>query len=126
MAYFRIIFKEDNKLWRKYFTFAYRFVIGDNEEVKFPENYTLQSSDVLKIQALNHQGEVVKDISFFKKEKMSPFQRTRSHILVREDIFQEELFKNLKKKYEKRLLLDIKEKIEKRNDCLIWENKILF
>ena len=35
-----------------------------------------------------------------------------------------ELFKNLKKKYEKRLLLDIKEKIEKRNDCLIWENKI--
>ena len=66
MAYFRIIFKEDNKLWRKYFTFAYRFVIGDNEEVKFPENYTLQSSDVLKIQALNHQGEVVKDISFFK------------------------------------------------------------
>ena len=71
MAYFRIIFKEDNKLWRKYFTFAYRFVIGDNEDVKFPENYTLQSSDVLKIQALNHQGEVVKDISFFKvKEKL--------------------------------------------------------
>jgi hypothetical protein len=35
-----------------------------------------------------------------------------------------ELFENLKKKYEKRLLLDIKEKIEKRNDCLIWENKI--
>ena len=71
MAYFRIIFKEDNKLWRKYFTFAYRFVIGDNEEVKFPQNYTLQSSDVLKIQALNHQGEVVKDISFFKvKEKL--------------------------------------------------------
>ena len=66
MAYFRIIFKEDNKLWQKYFTFAYRFVIGDNEDVKFPENYTLQSSDVLKIQALNHQGEVVKDISFFK------------------------------------------------------------
>ena len=66
MAYFRIVFKEDNKLWRKYFTFAYRFVIGDNEDVKFPENYTLQSSDVLKIQALNHQGEVVKDISFFK------------------------------------------------------------
>ena len=66
MAYFRIIFKEDNKLWRKYFTFAYRFVIGDNEDVKFPENYTLQSSDVLKIQALNHQGEVVKDISSFK------------------------------------------------------------
>jgi len=66
MAYFRIIFKEDNKLWRRYFTFAYRFVIGDNEDVKFPENYTLQSSDVLKIQALNHQGEVVKDISFFK------------------------------------------------------------
>ena len=66
MAYFRIIFKEDNKLWRKYFTFAYRFVIGDNEDVKFPENYTLQSSDVLKIQALNHQGEVVKDVSFFK------------------------------------------------------------
>ncbi|WP_254424735.1 hypothetical protein [Capnocytophaga sp. oral taxon 878] len=71
MVYFRIIFKEDNKLWRKYFTFAYRFVIGDNEDVKFPENYTLQSSDVLKIQALNHQGEVVKDISFFKvKEKL--------------------------------------------------------
>ena len=66
MAYFRIVFKEDNKLWQKYFTFAYRFVIGDNEDVKFPENYTLQSSDVLKIQALNHQGEVVKDISFFK------------------------------------------------------------
>ena len=87
MAYFRIVFKEDNKLWRKYFTFAYRFVIGDNEEVKFPENYTHQSSDVLKIQALNHQGEVVKDFSFFKKEKMSPFQRTKSHILVREDIF---------------------------------------
>ena len=66
MAYFRIIFKEDNKLWWKYFTFAYRFVIGNNEEVKCPENYTLQSSDVLKIQALNHQGEVVKDISSFK------------------------------------------------------------
>ena len=66
MAYFRIIFKEDNKLWRKYFTFVYCFVIGNNEEVKFPENYTLQSSDVLKIQALNHQGEVVKDISTFK------------------------------------------------------------
>lgn len=96
MAYFRIIFKEDNKLWRKYFTFAYRFVIGDNEDVKFPENYTLQSSDVLKIQAINHQGDVVKDISFFKKEKISPFQRTKSHILVREDIFQEELFKDLK------------------------------
>ena len=98
MAYFRIVFKEDNKLWQKYFTFAYRFVIGNNEEVKFPENYTLQSSDVLKIQALNHQGEVVKDVSFFKKEKMSPFQRTKSHILVREDIFQEELFKDLKGK----------------------------
>ena len=66
MAYFRVIFKEDNKLWRKYFTFAYRFVIGYNEDAKFPENYTLQSSDVLKIQALNHHGDVVKDISSFK------------------------------------------------------------
>ena len=37
-----------------------------------------------------------------------------------------ELFENLKNKYEERKLLssDIKEKIQKGNDCLIWENKI--
>ena len=35
-----------------------------------------------------------------------------------------ELFEILKKKYEKKLLSDIKEKIEKGNDYLIWENKI--
>lgn len=41
-------------------------MIGDNEDIEFPENYTLQPWDVLKIQALNHQGDVVKDISSFK------------------------------------------------------------
>ena len=79
MAYFRIIFKEDNKLWRNYFTFAYCFVIGDNEDMKFPENYTLQPSDVLKIQTLNHQGDVVKDISSFKvNEKLKEALFTNS------------------------------------------------
>ena len=34
--------------------------------MEFPENYTLQPWDVLKIQALNHQGDMVKDISSFK------------------------------------------------------------
>ena len=34
------------------------------------------------------------------------------------------LFKKLKEKYENRKLLDVKEEIEKGNDCLIWENKI--
>ena len=34
------------------------------------------------------------------------------------------LFKKLKEKYEDRKFLDIKEEIEKGNDCLIWENKI--
>ena len=37
-----------------------------------------------------------------------------------------ELFENLKNKYEERKLLSsgIKEKIQKGNDCLIWENKL--
>ena len=34
------------------------------------------------------------------------------------------LFKKLKEKYEDRKILDVKEEIEKGNDCLIWENKI--
>ena len=34
------------------------------------------------------------------------------------------LFKKLKEKYEDRKLLDVKEEIEKGNDCLIWKNKI--
>ena len=34
------------------------------------------------------------------------------------------LFKKLKEKYEDRKFLDVKEEIEKGNDCLIWENKI--
>ena len=34
------------------------------------------------------------------------------------------LFKKLKEKYEDKKLLDVKEEIEKGNDCLIWENKI--
>lgn len=35
-----------------------------------------------------------------------------------------ELFESLKEKYEKKLQLDIKEKIEAGNDYLVWENKI--
>ena len=34
------------------------------------------------------------------------------------------LFKKLKEKYKDKKLLDVKEEIEKGNDCLIWENKI--
>lgn len=44
---------------------------------------------------------------------------------IRENKDIEELFENLKNKYEERKLLsDIKEKIQKGNDYFIWENKI--
>jgi hypothetical protein len=96
MDYFAMKITGENKVWKKYFIFAERFLSKENKEVNFSDFY-LQNSTLseLKIQALNNDGDVVKFQSYFTKEKMPFFCKIRNVYLIREDIFKEELFNDL-------------------------------
>jgi hypothetical protein len=96
MDYFVIKITGENKVWKKYFIFAERFLSNNNNEVNLSESYIQPLTlNELKIQALNNEGNVVRFQSYFTKEKMPFFCKIKNMFLIREDIFKEELFKDL-------------------------------
>ena len=95
MKYFKLSITGKNKIWKKYFSFSYRFLLNNND-ISFTEYHKLNIFDNLKILALNHQGDVVKDISFFTKEQMPLFRQITNIYLIREDIFRKDIFSDAK------------------------------
>ncbi len=93
MQYFKLRITEEKRVWKNYFIFAERFLFKGNE-ILFSDAYTQKTIlDNLKIQALNNQGDIVKNQDYFMKEKESFFCKIRNVFLIREDIFKEESFK---------------------------------
>jgi hypothetical protein len=93
--YYKLRITEENKVLRKYFTYAERFVGDNNEELIFSNIYANKILN-MKIQALNNNGEVIKEHSFFKKEKMPEFTVINRVLLLRNDIFEAEDFGEIK------------------------------
>ena len=95
MKLYRLSINEENKVWRKYFTFAERFMCNE-EEIESTEFVLKQPPyNNIKIQALSN-GYVIKDESFFTKEKMPEFSEIENVLFIKEDIFYIEAFSNLK------------------------------
>jgi len=97
MKLYRLSINEENKVWKKYFTFAERFMCNEEEieSTKFILKQPPYNNNNIKIQALNN-GYVIKDESFFTKEKMPEFSEIENVLFIKEDIFDIEAFSNLK------------------------------
>jgi len=93
MNYYRLNTNGENKIWRKYFTFAERFILNENE-VKAIDFIMQKSVNNIKIQALSN-GNVVKNESFFTKEKMPEFSKIENVFFIKEDIIDVSYFSNL-------------------------------
>ncbi|MDR2145447.1 MAG: hypothetical protein LBE91_03180 [Tannerella sp.] len=97
MRLYRLYTNGENKVWRKYFTFAERFIC--NGEDIAPTEFALERPPCknVKIQALNN-GYVIKDESFFinLKEKMPEFSKIRNVFIIKDDILDIAAFSNLK------------------------------
>lgn len=94
MNYFIMNFTGDDKIFKNYITFAYGFQYQEDRNVCFHKIYP-QNTKIFNIEALNHQGDVVRDLSLFPKKKMPPFCKISDVFLVREDIFKADLFADL-------------------------------
>jgi hypothetical protein len=89
---------EENKVWRKYIIFAERFMYN-NEEINLHKTIEIKNNDILNnlfIQALDNNGNVVKDQNIYKKEKLSNFAKICSAYIIKEDILEYKLFENTK------------------------------
>ena len=93
MAYYRLFTNGDNKVWRKYFTFAERFMLNE-KEMEAVDFIIQKSVNNLKIQALSN-GNVIKEESFFKKDKMPEFSKIEGIFFIKEDIIDVSSFSNL-------------------------------
>ncbi|AYN04410.1 hypothetical protein [Flavobacterium sp. 140616W15] len=95
MNYYQLRINEENKVWKKYFTFNQYFYYK-KEEVKFHLIHNLENVvNNLKIQALNSQG-IVLDQNEFTKSTAPNFNRTQSIMLIKDSIFKKELFEDIK------------------------------
>jgi hypothetical protein len=95
MRLYKLNINEENKVWRKYFTFAENFICN-KEEIKSTD-FILKKPPLnnVEIQALNN-GNVIRNELFFTKEKMPEFCKIENIFLIKEDIFDYEIFSNLK------------------------------
>jgi len=94
MKLYKLGIREENKIWKNYFTFAERFICNE-EEIESTE-FVLKRPlyDNIMIQALKN-GYVIKDESFFTKEKMPEFSIIENIFFIREDVFDMEAFSDL-------------------------------
>jgi len=94
MKLYKLGIREENKIWKNYFTFAERFVCNE-EEIESTE-FVLKRPlyDNIMIQALKN-GYGIKDESFFTKEKMPEFSIIENIFFIREDVFDMEAFSKL-------------------------------
>lgn len=95
MDYYKLRLNEENKVWKKYFVFAERFLCRKNE-VNFHEIHNIESKiNNLKIQALNSKGIVLNE-NVFIKEVAPIFSRIQRIIFIKETVLKEELFDDVK------------------------------
>lgn len=94
MKLYRLNTNGENKVWKRYFTFAERYIYKDKELklVDFASKNPLFEN--VRIQALCN-GDVVKDESLFVKEKMPPFLKIEKALLIKEDLFDVNIFSKL-------------------------------
>lgn len=85
MEYYKLRTTTENKVWKKYFVYAERFLEND-KEIAFSIAYRKGKTKHLEIQALSNDGYVVKEESFFQKEKMPEFSVIEKILLIREGI----------------------------------------
>lgn len=96
MNYYKLRITGENKVWKKYFTYAERFLRNNGKEVTFTTVYYEGNLDNLKIQALSENGDVVKEELFFIKEKMPEFSVIERVMLIKEDVIDISAYANLK------------------------------
>lgn len=95
MSYFIVQINDENKIWKNYFTFSGSFYLQKEQEINFSDFYKEKLSKNLKIKALDKNGYVVKDYKKLVKEEQPFFDCIDNTLLIREDIFKEEFFKNI-------------------------------
>lgn len=94
MEYYKLRTTTENKLWKKYFVYAERFLEND-KEIKFSSAYKNGKIKHLQIQALNNDGCLIKRENDFQKEKMPEFSIIEKILLIREDIIDFSYFSDL-------------------------------
>lgn len=94
MNYYQLRINEENKVWKKYFTFNY-FFYHKKKEVKFNLIHNIESKvNNLKIQALNSKGIVLNEKEFIKG--IAPnFSRIDSVMIIKESIFKKDIFNDI-------------------------------
>lgn len=95
MNYYDLRINEENKVWKKYFTFGEYFLYR-NKEVEFHLIYNIGNKvNNLKIQAINSQGVVLKENEFTKTTAPN-FDRIQNILFIKDSILDEKLFEDIK------------------------------
>lgn len=96
MNYYQLRINEENKIWKKYFSFDASFFLR-GKEIDFTDIYpSKEKIEKLKIQALNSQGFVVLNENEFIKTTAPNFDRMQSIMLIKDSILKKELFEDIK------------------------------
>lgn len=86
MQLYRIRITEEDKIWKRHFTFAEDFIC-ENKEVKFLKFINGSSNETCKIQALiKGKGIVAKSEASFDKVTMPEFMEIQNILFIKEDI----------------------------------------
>jgi hypothetical protein len=96
MDYYKLSVTDENKVWKKYAIFD-SFFLYNGKEFSFPEVYKQESKlKNLKIQALNPGGVIVKNGEELVKKDLPNFCNISRAIILREDLFIEKLFSEIR------------------------------
>ena len=89
----------NNRFWNKYITYGYRLRIN-NEDIKFHKFKDSKIKGDLHICALSNMGAIIREESYYralkKPKKMSEFNFVESLIIIKNDILNTEVFKDIK------------------------------
>ncbi|AYN04401.1 hypothetical protein [Flavobacterium sp. 140616W15] len=96
MTYYKLRINEENKVWKKYFSFDASFFLR-GKEIDFTDIYpSKEKMEKLKIQALNDNGLVVLNENEFIKTTAPNFDRIDKITLIKGAVFKKELFEDIK------------------------------
>lgn len=94
MDYYKLRITGEKKVWRKYFTYAERFFINE-EETKFTVAYFKNIENSFTIEALNDKGIVLNE-SDFKKKKMAEFSVIERILFIKKSVLNRAVFTDIK------------------------------
>lgn len=96
MTYYKLNLTGENKVWKKYFAFKINFFLR-GKEIDFTDIYpSKEKKERLKIQALSDNGFVVLNENDFIKDIAPNFKRIDGTMIIKNSVFERELFEDIK------------------------------